>query len=126
RKKYYDTRVGNKSRIKSAKMSRNLKYSTGLDIKGSSKQMFRNQSRKLLNRIAQNDESSTRIVGKSIRLGINSIKYRRQIKASFVSIKQIISSLINVVIGFVSSIPTIIMTVISSIPLMIIVIVITI
>lgn len=126
RKKYYDTCVGNKSRIKSAKMSRNLKYSIGLDIKGSSKQMFRNQSRKLLNRIAQNDESSTRIVGKSIRLGINSIKYRRQIKASFVSIKQIISSLINVVIGFVSSIPTIIMTVISSIPLMIIVIVITI
>ena len=125
RKKYYDS-VGNKSRIKSAKMSRNLKYSTGLDIKGSSKQMFRNQSRKLLNRIAQNDESSTRIVGKSIRLGINSIKYRRQIKASFVSIKQIISSLINVVIGFVSSIPTIIVTVISSIPLMIIVIVITI
>ena len=51
RKKYYDTRVGNKSRIKSAKMSRNLKYSIGLDIKGSSKQMFRNQFQEILLKI---------------------------------------------------------------------------
>lgn len=125
RKSYHDNRVGKKHDIKSAKMSRNLKYSTGINVRRSVRKVIRNQSRKAVNRIAQNNDTATGIVGKSMRLTINSVKYRKQVYKGARTIKRLIASLINTVVGLISSLPALLVTVMSAVPFTIVVIVVT-
>ena len=63
---------------KVAQIDRKLKYSTGFDLKSSTKRMMRNQSRKLMNEISSNEDNATATLGKGMKLSINAIKYRKQ------------------------------------------------
>ena len=94
-------------------------------MRRSVRKVIRNQSRKAVNRIAQNNDTATGIVGKSMRLTINSVKYRKQVYKGARTIKRLIASLINTVVGLISSLPALLVTVMSAVPFTIVVIVVT-
>lgn len=125
RRNHYDKKAGSKYVKKSAKMSRNLKYSSGLNPAQSTKMMINNQTRKAVNKVANSEDKATQITGKAMRLSINTIKYRKQWAKSIRTISSLVKALIGSVVGFITSLPMVIISAIASIPVMIIVIIIT-